>query len=270
MQLKAKRRLESTSLRDAVAPFARVGYAARGLIYAVIGIFAVLSAFGNGEKKDSHGALQTIMQHTAGNILAWALMIGLLSYALWRLAQSILDTDNHGSDAKGLAIRAGLLASAGTYSALLVYTFALWNGTQSSSGGRSQLAASLAGFVGTRVIAWALVAVFVGVGAAHIFKAVKKRYARYFDASPRVMEIVHPVARTGLVARGLVFFVIAVLFFYRGVSVGGGGGNPGLAAALGFIQGLPAGHVLLAATGLGLLAFSAYSFSEAVWRRIRL
>ncbi len=269
MHTKTTHAVGTRSLREAVAPLARAGYAARGMIYLVIGAFAVLAAFGNGPKKDPHDAIQTIMQHGAGTTVAWILMVALLSYALWRLAQSILDTDNHGSDLKALAIRAGLLASAGTYAALLAYTFALWNGSQSSSGGHSAVATALAGFVGTRAISWVLVAVFIGVGAAHVFKAVKERYARYFDASLRVMRFVHPLAKGGLVSRGIVFFVIALLFAYRGVSVGGGG-NPGIGAALQFIQGLPAGHVLLAATGLGLVGFAAYSFAEAIWRRIRL
>lgn len=259
-------------LRDAAAPFARAGYAARGLIYTIIGFFAVLSAFGNGDKKDAHGALQTILQQSAGDLLAWVLMIGLASYALWRLTQALLDMDNHGTDAKGLAIRAGLLGSAGVYAALTIYTFALWRGSAGDSGGAgsSHLATALAGFVGSRVIAWVLAIVFVVVGIAHVVKAVKERYARFFDAGSDKMRIIHPVAKTGLIARGIVFWVVAVLFVYRGVSVGEGSKNPGIGAALEFIQGLPAGTILLFLTGIGLLCFATYSFAEAIWRRIDL
>ena len=210
------------------------------------------------------------MQNSAGSALAWVLMIGLLSYALWRLAQALLDTDNHGTDAKGLVTRAGLLASAGSYAALLLYTFALWTGSQHTSGGNGQLATALAGFVGTRVVSWVLAVVFFAVGVAHVIKALKEGYARYFQATPAVMRIVHPVAKTGLIARGAVFWVIALLFVYRGFSVSGSGGNPGLNAALNFIQSLPAGFILLGLTGAGLVAFSAYSFAEAIWRRIHL
>jgi len=257
-------------LSDTAAPFARAGYAARGLIYTIIGFFAVLAAFGNGDKKDTKGALQTLLENTAGDLLAWILIAGLASYALWRLAQALLDTDNHGTSAKGLAIRAGLLASAGVYAALTVYTFALWSGSGSGGGGGRQLATTLAGFVGSRIIAWALVAVFVAVGTAHIVKALRERYARFFEAGPEAMRFIHPVAKTGLIARGIVFFVVAVLFAYRGFSAGGGTGNPGIGAALEFIQGLPAGDILLFLTGLGLLCFAAYSYAEAVWRRISL
>lgn len=260
-------------LRDTAAPFARAGYAARGLIYTIIGLFAVLAALGNGDKKDAKGALQTLLENTAGDLLAWVLIVGLASYALWRLTQAMLDTDNHGHDMKGLAIRAGLLVSAGVYAALTVYTFALWSGSGSGgsgSGGGNQLAATLAGFVGSRVVAWTLAAVFAGVGIAHVAKAVKERYARFFEAGSNEMKIVHPLAKTGLVARGIVFWVIAILFVYRGISVGEGSGNPGLGAALEFIQDLPAGNILLFLTGAGLLCFAAYSFAEAIWRRIDL
>lgn len=267
MQINSPLASHVRTLRNGLAPFARSGYAARGLIYFVIGFYAALAGLGRGEGKSSHSALQTIMDNFAGDLLAWLLMVGLLSYSLWRLTQSILDPDNHGAGMKGLAIRSGLLASAGTYAALLVYTFALWQGSRSSSGGDSAFAEKIAGFVGTRYVAWFLVAVFIGVGAAHFIKAIRRTYARYFDAPPPVMAFIHPIARIGLLARGAIFFVTALLFAYRGLN-DGGGSNAGIGAALSFIQGLPAGGILLAIAGLGLLTFALYSFSEAAWRRI--
>jgi len=79
------------------------------------------------------------------------------------------------------------------------------------------------------------------------------------------------VARTGLVARGLSFLVIAFLLFYRGLSAGEeGGATPGIEDALRFVQELPFGALLLTAMGIGLVAFALYSFLEAAWRRINV
>ncbi|TPW27913.1 DUF1206 domain-containing protein [Pararhizobium mangrovi] len=263
--------VSSQNAADVARPFARVGYAARGLIYLVIGVFAVLAAFGNGSKKDTHGALQTLLQNTAGSILAWILIVGLFSYALWRVTQSLLDTDDHGTGAKALAIRGGLLASAFTYAALCIYTFSMWYGsTGSSSGsGGSGVSSFFASIVGAQVVAWCLAIVFAGVGIAHFIKAFKSGYAKFFKASPDKMRIIHPLAKTGLIARGIIFWVIALLFVYRGIDGGQGGGRPGMSAALNFIQGLPFGSILLGLMGIGLVAFAVYSFAEAIWRRIR-
>jgi hypothetical protein len=254
-------------------PFARTGYAARGLVYTVVGVFAILAAFGSGEEMGSRGALQTILGGPFGAVLGIALICGMVSHMLWRFIQSIFDTDNHGLDLKGAAIRGGLLASAITYAILAVYTFGLWNGSGGgdSNGGGGTIAGAIAGFVGSRVVALALTAVFAGVGAAHIAKAVKRGYARHFDAPPGTMKFVDPVARTGLAARGLSFLVIAFLLFYRGLNAGDGGSTaPGIEDALRFVEDLPFGAVLLTAMGVGLVAFALYSFLEAAWRRINV
>ncbi len=50
----------------------------------------------------------------------------------------------------------------------------------------------------------------------------------------------------------------------------GGGETPGTKEALEFVQSLPAGWLLLAATGLGLVCFALYSFVEAWFRRINI
>lgn len=254
-------------------PFARTGYAARGLVYTVIGVFAVLAAFGAGESKGSHDALQTLLSSGPGDVLAIALMAGMVSYIVWRLIQALFDTDDHGRSFKGLAVRGGLLASAGTYTLLAIYTFGIWRGANSSGSGSGsqEVASHIAGFIGAGTVALILTVIFAGVGLAHFIKAWKKGYARHFRAPANTMQIVHPVARIGLGARGLSFLVIAFLFFYRGLSAdSNGGATPGIEDALAFIQGLPFGALLLSAMGVGLIAFALYSFLEAAWRRINV
>ena len=141
----------------------------------------------------------------------------------------------------------------------------------SGGGGDGNVATTIAGFIGSRAVALLLTLVLVGVGIAHIVKAVKKGYAKHFQAPPRAMKAIHPIARTGLVARGLVFLILAFLFFYRGLSAGEeGGGTPGIKAALDFLNELPAGFLLIGAMGLGLICFALYSFLEAIWRRINV
>jgi hypothetical protein len=256
--------------------FARTGYAARGLIYTVIGIFAILAAVDAGrETTGSRGALQTLMSSGFGDFIAVALLCGTVSYMVWRSVQSLFDTDGHGLGAKGAAIRGGLLASAVTYAILTAYIFGLWRGGSGGEDGGSSLGdaitSGIAGVVGSQFVALALTATFAGVGIAHVVKAARKGYARHFEASERVMRFVHPTARTGLTARGLVFLVIAFLFFYRGLNAGeDGSSTPGVEDVLGFLQELPAGGILLGLMGTGLIAFALYSFLQALWRRINV
>lgn len=252
-------------------PFARLGYFARGLIYVVIGAFALFAAFGYSEKTDTKGALQTILQSGFGGIVALVLIAGLACYAAWRLVQALLDADDHGYTPWGLAIRAGLLTSGITYATLCVYTWSLYDGARDAmegEGGSTPFAQAFAGFVGGSTAATILALVFAGVGLAHFIKALGRRYEKRYDAPAGAMAWVHPIAITGLMARGVIFEIIAFLFFYRGMTAGDGGGQPGLKDALEFIHGLPAGTILLAAMGCGLVAFALYSFTEMAWRRI--
>jgi len=253
-----------------------MGYSARGVIYLIIGFFAILAASGSGSEKDSKGAIQTLLGQPFGTALVWILIVGLAGYVIWRLTQALFDTDDHGVGPKALAIRTALLVSGLTYGTLCVYALSLLgifsgSGDGGSGSGGSSFAQFLNGIVGTGVVTFALGVVFAGIAMAHVWKALTQKYEEHFDASARAMRVIHPISMIGLIARGAIFAVLAILSFYRlFVSGATQGDSPGLAEALNFLQGLPFGQVLLAAIGVGLLAFALYSFIEARWRRINL
>ncbi len=254
-----------------VVPLARAGYSARGLIYAIIGLFAVLAALGSGSKTDAEGALQKVMDQPFGSLLVWLLIVGLAGYVVWRLVQSLLDTDDHGWGPKGLAVRIGLLASALSYSALALYSLSLLGVFSGGGGGEGDLAGALEGIVAKRWISLGLALVFAGVALAHWWKALRRKYEDHLDADDRTMAFLHPICIVGLVSRGLVFAVISAILFVRFFTAGDDAeDHPGLKDALNAVQDLPLGSLLLAALGLGLIAFSAYSFAEARWRRINV
>ena len=97
----------------------RLGLVAKAVLYAVVGLLAIQVARGGREESpDKGGALRTIAEQPFGKGLLVLLAIGLAAYALWRLAQGILDRDNEGEGLKGLAKRAGALGKAAWYGVL--------------------------------------------------------------------------------------------------------------------------------------------------------
>ncbi|AQZ51634.1 DUF1206 domain-containing protein [Martelella mediterranea] len=252
-------------------PLARTGYFARGMVYTIIGLFALLAAIGSGENKDTKGALETLLGQPFGTVLIALLIIGLVSYAVWRLFQSVMDPDEHGTKPTGLAVRAGLLASAFTYTLLAFYALSLiaFSGSGGEGGGQSP-AQYIAGFIGSRPVSLGLAAIFAGVAIAHWVKAVKRKYADHLRASEEVMAYVHPISIAGLTARGAVFAILSVMLVFRGLTADDASGTPGIKEAMEFIQGLPFGAILLAAMGAGVIMFAAYSFAEAIWREINI
>ena len=97
--------------RTGLTLLARGGYAARGLVYLIIGVLALLAARGSAQP--------------FGHFLVGLVVVGLVAFAAWRILQALRDVDGHGSKPKGLVIRAGLLVGGITYGALAFFALGL-------------------------------------------------------------------------------------------------------------------------------------------------
>jgi hypothetical protein len=93
-----------------MAVLARRGYAAKGVVYLIIGGIAAKVAIGaGGAVTDQKGALQIILEQPfgLGRILLGVVTIGLFGFALWCFIQAVFDTEGKGTTAKGLIARIG-------------------------------------------------------------------------------------------------------------------------------------------------------------------
>ena len=253
---------------------ARGGYAARGVIYLIIGIFALLAAQDATKPKDSHKGLEALLSQPFGHVLVGLVVAGLLAFAGWRVIQATRDVDHHGKNFKGLVIRAGLLAGGIVNGALAFFALGLLISGLRSSGnsGGDQTKDLLAHFLSwehSNLWLYLVALVPLGVGIAHIIKGWKATFEKYFEADEDVMRYVRPVSRFGLIARGVVFIEIALLLLISG-SKYKAMDPPGMKDALDALQNLPAGGVVLMVMALGLIAFAVYSFAQAFWRKINM
>src|SRR4051794_11098006 len=77
---------------------ARIGYAARGVLYAVVGLLAVTLALGRGgATTDKNGALTTIAGQPFGKLLLVLIVVGLIGYSIWGFARALLDPLGRGT-----------------------------------------------------------------------------------------------------------------------------------------------------------------------------
>lgn len=249
---------------------AKSGYAARGVIYVVVGSLAFLSATGQGgEKTDTKGAIASILDAPGGNVILWILVAGLIGYSAWRFVQSILDADDHGTNGKGLLIRGGLFISACTHIAL-AYTagqFAVQSNASSGGNSRESLVAKILSYPGGAWIVALIGLAIAGAGVAHFIKAAKEKYKENFDANSNVLEKINSVCKFGLYSRGVVFLIIAGMFVFAAMTQ-----NPdnagGLKDVLDKLSNQSYGPYLLGTLALGLLSFGTYSLIEALYRKI--
>ncbi len=121
--------------RTGLTLLARGGYAARGLVYLIIGVLALLAARGSGRPADSHDSLEALLAQPFGHFLVGLVVVGLIAFAAWRILQAIRDVDDHGSKPRGLVIRAGLLVGGITYGALAFFALGLLISGLRQSGG---------------------------------------------------------------------------------------------------------------------------------------
>lgn len=253
---------------------ARVGYAARGVIYLIVGGLAALAATGQGgDTTDSRGALSQLLGAPFGKFLLAALALGLVCYAAWRSVQAIRDPDGHGTGIKGIVIRSSLAISALIYLGLAVFALSLlfgWGIGGSSGGSESSHQEWTAWLLQQPLGPWLVAGVglaIIGAGLAHCVKAWTAGFERYFETDPTESEIVSPVSRFGLFARGVAFLIIGSFFVVAALQHDPSEAR-GLSGALKALQQQAFGWLPLAVLAFGLLAFGAYSLIESFYRRV--
>ena len=236
----------------------RIGFAARGLVYGLIGWLALRSG-----RTEDPGGIFDYLDSGGGNALLAAMALGFLFYAAWRLLDAWVDPEGRGSDAKGIGAR---LAGAG--SGLIHLGFAVAAGLHvvghSGGGGSSgeEGARTALGLPGGSAILYAVAAALVAIGIAQLIKAWKLEFIRHLDVAGETRRWVCWLGRLGYATRGAIFLVTALLFF-RAARDHEASEAGGLAEAL---ESMP--PTLQTAVAAGLILFGLYSLAEARYRRI--
>lgn len=258
--------------RPWVVRLARLGYAAKGVVYLLVGGIAVRAALGRGSTTDSQGAMAFVRDQPFGKAVLALVALGLAGYALWRLVQGLLDPEGQGNDPKGLATRAFMLASAAIHGALLVAALRLLTGGGGGGDGTESLIARLmAQPLGRWLVAAVGVAV-IAAGVQQLWTAFGERYRRRVRLDlldPEVARWVGPVARLGLTSRAVVFFLIGGFFVVAAWRANAEEAQD-VGEALSTLQRQPAGSALLLAVALGLAAYGLFELVKARYREIAL
>src|SRR3990170_336330 len=249
----------------------RIGLVANAALYAVIGLLAIQVARGGREESpDKGGALRTIAEQPFGRGLLVLLAIGLAAYALWRLAQAILDRDNQGEGLKGLAKRAGALGKAGWYGILCGLTVSTLVGNGNGGGNEQQQTAGVFERPFGRYVVYAAGLAFLGAAAFNGWRAGTCKFNKQLktgEMNGAGEAAVTGVGILGHLARMIVFGLIGV-FLVRAAWEYDPQQARGLDGALLEVAQAPYGGLLLGAVAVGLLAYALYCLVQARYRRI--
>ena len=250
---------------------ARIGYAARGIVFLIVGAFMALAATGSGQRGlESKEALRALLTHPFGEVLLGVIAVGLLCFALWRLAQSLLDADHCGMELKALARRTMFGLTALFYLAFASIVVQMMIGSD-SGGNTDQLARDWTVWALSKPFGqWAIGAVGLGIAVGSIVFGIaggRSDNEGHLELGGDSRQLVKGLGRAGFIARSIVFAIIGLFLFFAAVDANSREAK-GVGGALRVIQRQPYGPVLLGATAAGFLAFGLYGVMLARYRHI--
>jgi len=261
----------ATSNRRWIERLARFGFAARGLVYILVGVLAAEAAAVGGRATDAQGAIRAIGQQQFGTVFLLVLALGLAAYAVWRFAQAWLDLEGKGTDVQALATRASFVVSGLGHAALALSAASLAIGLHEgrSNAVRTWVTRLLSAPYGRWVVAAVGLAV-IGSGVYQFYKA----YTALFENDLLTSEMSadarlwsRRVGRAGLTARGVTFGVIGWFLLRAGLDANAHEAR-GVAGALRLLGRQDEGHWLLFVVAVGLAAYGLSSLVDARYRRI--
>ncbi len=180
-----------------------LGYAARGVVYALIGYLALSRPGGESGPEGAFGYLHDM---PLGSALLYVSAIGLLGYALYRFSSLLFDVESHGSDARGIAYRIGHGAS-GVAHVVLAYTaFQFAQGEPQSGGGTEQAAGTVLSVSFGSIVLGVIGLGFMVAAIMQAKQAITRSFMR--EMSSHTPAAVEYLGRAGLAARAVVFAVI--------------------------------------------------------------
>jgi len=256
---------------------ARLGFAARGLVYVVVGLIALHIARQGGrsqEEASKDGAIEEIASRSFGTALLWVLSAGLVGYILWRLTEALWGKRDEDDEKKRTAKRLGSAAKALLYAGFLFSTVRFLLGDSSSQGGggsseqESSATARVLELPAGQLIVGAVGAAIVGGGGYLLYRGIAQKFEKHLDESqmsPGVERVVGVVGTIGMAARGLVFALAGLLVIKAAMDY-----DPeearGLDGTLHVIAQQTYGQVLLGFAAFGVICFGLYSWAEARYR----
>lgn len=250
----------------------RVGYAVKGGVYVVMGIFATLAAFGKGGgTTDTRGAVIMIGEAPFGQALLVVIVVGLFGYAAWRIISAAMDAERRGDNPTGIGLRLGAAFRGLVYGALGAWTLRYLLSHRAGNGDQSRsMTRRVLEMPGGR---WVIIGIglgFVGYALYQIYRGLSMKFLNRLDlhGNPKTEIWVKHTGRFGIIARAIVFGMIGVLLINSGwsfdpSSVGG------IRQSLNAIARQPFGELAFGAVALGLIAYGLFELATARFRVMR-
>jgi hypothetical protein len=243
----------------------RLGFVAYGVVHLMIAWLAIQLALGDHEgQANNQGAMHELAQQPLGEVMLWAVVIGMASLVLWKVLDAIYGHNDEDeaykkwgkkANAVGKAILYGFVG----YSALKVVLHA-----GSKSKGRSTTAKLMDAPFGQVLVGIVGLAI-IGYGGYMCYRGFTEKYKEHLDAEGKSGQSGRAYilfGKIGYIAKGIAIAIVGGLFLYAAISHKPNKSG-GLDDALKTVLDQPFGPVLLIAIALGLAAYGLFCFARA-------
>ncbi len=246
-----------------------LGYAAKGVIYFLIGILAIEAAILPEQKAaGTYTALKHLSGQPLGSILLCILALTLTGYVWRRLLQAII-YPSHSPDLSPRTIlqRLGYILSSLSYAGIVYSALNIVFKLGKYNHALKHLIADLFKQpTGEAIVFLGGVAVF-GVGLSYIYGAYTSSYICEFALSnPDLESYTKLIGKFGVATRGIAFAVTGVCLIQASLSSNADLAG-GLQNAFQTIETQPLGWLWLGLIGSGFIAYGIYMFVAAAYRR---
>lgn len=244
---------------------ARVGLVAYAVVYLLIGWLAAQLAFGDRSgKPSSTGAMRELSQQPLGGVLIWVVALGMFLLVIWQLLEAAYGhRDEDGKKRVGKRVMS--VGKAILYGAVGVSGLKVATGSGGGGGGQDSLTVKLMNLPGGQLIVGVVAIAIMAYGARQVWVGWSEKHAEKLDAEGRSGErgaAYLAFGKVGYTAKGIVIFIVGVLFGYAAVTH-----KPhksgGVDQALFKVLEQPFGPVLLCAMALGLVCYGLFTLARA-------
>jgi hypothetical protein len=275
IRYQAKQSVDTVRQSSWLQTLTRIGFACKGTVYFLIGTLALMMAIGEGgETTDQRGVLRRIAEQPFGEFALVIIAAGLAAYAIWRVLSAIFDTEDAGSDKKGIAKRLGYAFSGAIYAGIAwsAVRLVMGDGSAASGGNSPQTwSARLMDAPGGTLLLMIVGAGVIAFGIMQIRKGLQEEFmkrmrTRQMSATER--DWCARAGKAGHAARGVVFGITGLFLIMAAVRHNPGEAR-GLEGALDTLASQPFGPYLLGLVALGLIGYGVFSMFAARYRAVR-
>lgn len=269
-----------TAEHPGVVKIGRAGWFAKGVVYLIAGVLAVLVALrasgwsessttGNQEASPT-GAIKTVAGSGAGTVLLLLLAIGMLIYAAWRVVSAFMPG---GSDADARLHRIGYIVSAIAYTSFALSAFALARHASSDENGNrkvTDITSSVMSNTAGRWLIGLVGAIVVAVGVYRLSKGIKVDVDDELDLSgmsPARMQWSKVLGAIGEFGRGIGIGLVG-FFMLRAAITYDVNEATGLDGALRRLATSSWGVVVVFVVGIGFAAYGIFCLATFTRRRL--